>query len=254
MDREGNLLSNENLVIAWQSTGQDKFGDGVFAQVLDMSGNKIENEFQLNSYTQGDQKTPFLQSLNIGGYIATWNSDGQDGDSLGVYGQRFDNNGSKIGNEFLINTQTADIQKNPERQPITQLADGNLVVVWSSNNQDGDDYGIFAQILKTESTSNIDLSSNTKANSSLTALDTALQTLNAQRSLLGALSNRLNHTIANNTNAAGNISIVRGRIEDADFATETTNLAKYQILQQAATAMLAQANASKQNILTLLQD
>ena len=65
MDREGNLLSNGNLVIAWQSNGQDGSGDGVFAQVLDTSGNKIGNEFQLNSYTQGDQKTPFLQSVHI---------------------------------------------------------------------------------------------------------------------------------------------------------------------------------------------
>tara|TARA_B100000780_G_scaffold265773_1_gene221456 strand:+ start:812 stop:1018 length:207 start_codon:yes stop_codon:yes gene_type:complete len=65
--------------------------------------------------------------------------------------------------------------------------------------------------------------------------------------------NRLNHTVNNLTNISSNLSAARGGIEDADFALETTQLAKLQILNQAATAMLAQANASKQNILSLLQ-
>ena len=70
---------------------------------------------------------------------------------------------------------------------------------------------------------------------------------------LGAISNRLNHTVNNLTNISSNLSAAKGGIEDADFALETTNLAKNQILQQASTAMLAQANASKQNVLSLLQ-
>ena len=88
---------------------------------------------------------------------------------------------------------------------------------------------------------------------SLSRLDTALQDLNTQRASLGALSNRLDHIVANNTNIAINIAKSISRIEDADFAAETTNLAKTQILQQASTAMLAQANAAKQNVLSLLQ-
>jgi flagellin len=59
--------------------------------------------------------------------------------------------------------------------------------------------------------------------------------------------------VSNLTNISNNLQAGRGRIEDADFASETTNLAKSQILQQASTAMLAQANASKQNVLSLLQ-
>ena len=80
-----------------------------------------------------------------------------------------------------------------------------------------------------------------------------MQTLNSGRASLGALSNRLDHIISNNTNIATNIAKSISRIEDTDFAAETTNLAKQQIIQQASIAMLAQANASKQNILTLLQ-
>jgi flagellin len=83
--------------------------------------------------------------------------------------------------------------------------------------------------------------------------DAAITTVNVQRSELGAVSNRLSHTVNNLTNISANLSAARGGIEDADFALETTQLAKLQILNQAATAMLAQANASKQNILSLLQ-
>ena len=88
---------------------------------------------------------------------------------------------------------------------------------------------------------------------SIVVIDAAIKTVNVQRSELGAVSNRLNHTVNNLTNISSNLSAAKGGIEDADFALETTNLAKNQILQQASTAMLAQANASKQNVLSLLQ-
>jgi flagellin len=91
------------------------------------------------------------------------------------------------------------------------------------------------------------------ARASIVIIDAAIKQVNIQRSELGAVSNRLNHTVNNLTNISSNLSAARGGIEDADFALETTNLAKNQILQQASTAMLAQANASKQNVLSLLQ-
>jgi len=91
------------------------------------------------------------------------------------------------------------------------------------------------------------------ARAAITKIDEAIKTVNIQRSELGAVSNRLNHTVNNLTNISSNLSAAKGGIEDADFALETTNLAKNQILQQASTAMLAQANASKQNVLSLLQ-
>jgi flagellin len=94
----------------------------------------------------------------------------------------------------------------------------------------------------------------TDTNSAITVIDDAIEEVNTQRSELGAVSNRLNHTVNNLTNISANLSSAQGRIEDADFAIETTNLAKNQILQQASTAMLAQANASKANVLGLLSN
>ena len=102
-----------------------------------------------------------------------------------------------------------------------------------------------------DDTFNISTSAN--AESAIGNIDTAIQTLNTQRATLGAVSNRIDSTVSNLTNISNNLQAGRGRIEDADFAAETTNLAKTQILQQASTAMLAQANAAKQNVLSLLQ-
>jgi len=101
--------------------------------------------------------------------------------------------------------------------------------------------------------STIDLSTRSGAVSALEIIDGALDKINNQRSDLGAISNRLDHTINNLANIKVNVEGSQSRIQDADFAAETSNLTKAQILSQAATAMLAQANASKQSVLSLLQ-
>ena len=104
-----------------------------------------------------------------------------------------------------------------------------------------------------DSVASIDALSTSTAQLAVQAIDRALENINSQRSELGAISNRLDHTINNLGNVVVNTEASQSRIEDADFATETSNLTKAQILSQAATAMLAQANASKQSVLSLLQ-
>ena len=101
--------------------------------------------------------------------------------------------------------------------------------------------------------SNVDLTSEANITRSIEMLDEALIQMAANQAKLGALQNRMQYSISSVTQAAMNIEIARGRITDADFAVETTVLAKHQILAQAASAMLAQANQSKQSVLTLLQ-
>ncbi len=85
------------------------------------------------------------------------------------------------------------------------------------------------------------------------SIDNALQNISNSRADLGAIQNRLQSTIANLSNISENTSAARGRIQDADFAAETAQLSRNQILQQAGIAMLAQANAAPQNVLSLLQ-
>ena len=93
----------------------------------------------------------------------------------------------------------------------------------------------------------------TNAMSYIAAVDKAISVISTNRGAYAAAINRLDHSVANMQNIATNLSAAKGRIEDADFAAETANLARTQVLQQASMAMLAQANASKQNILTLIQ-
>ena len=99
----------------------------------------------------------------------------------------------------------------------------------------------------------INIGSQNGASNALDVLTVAIDKISQSRADLGAISNRLGNTMRNLTNIVSNTEASRSRIIDADFAKETTNLAKQQILSQAATAMLAQANASKQSVLTLLQ-
>ena len=91
------------------------------------------------------------------------------------------------------------------------------------------------------------------ATAALATIDDALTYVNAERSKLGAIENRLGHTIDNLSNVITNTEASRSRIMDTDYGVETAELARSQIIQQAATAMLAQANQSTQSVLSLLQ-
>ena len=102
-------------------------------------------------------------------------------------------------------------------------------------------------------TTALDVSSTTAATTTITNVDNALDDISSTRATLGAGQNRLESAINNlNTNST-NLSDARSRIVDTDYSEETTALAKAQILSQASTAMLAQANQSQQNVLSLLR-
>ncbi|WP_022955826.1 flagellin [Perlucidibaca piscinae] len=98
-----------------------------------------------------------------------------------------------------------------------------------------------------------DVSSFTGAQNTIAMMDAALKEVNTARGNLGAIQNRFSSTIANLQTTSENLSASRGRIQDADFAAETANLSKGQILQQAGTAMLSQANSLPQGVLGLLR-
>lgn len=101
--------------------------------------------------------------------------------------------------------------------------------------------------------SQMDVSSVDNANEALAIVDAALSTVNGERAKFGAIQSRFGSTISNLTTNSENLSAARSRVRDADFAMETAELTRAQILQQAGTAMLAQANVAPQNVLSLLQ-
>ena len=99
----------------------------------------------------------------------------------------------------------------------------------------------------------LDVSTVAGANAALSSIDAALSTVSSSRASLGAVQNRFSSTITNLQTTTENLSAARSRIQDADFAQETANLSRAQVLQQAGTAMVAQANQLPQQVLTLLR-
>ena len=110
-----------------------------------------------------------------------------------------------------------------------------------------------AMVTVDKGVNSIDLTSASGAQHALVTLDAAIETVNNSRASLGAYQNRLQFAVSNLQIGSDNLSAARSRIQDTDYAAETTNLAKSQIVAQAATAMLAQANQQPQTILALLK-
>ena len=120
-------------------------------------------------------------------------------------------------------------------------------------NADATTLDVYVATSATDATNTVGLLDQSSAQTAIGLVDTAIATVSSERANLGAISNRMASTMANLDQIRVNLTASKGRIADADFAAETANLAKGQILQQAATAMLAQANASKQQVLTLIR-
>ncbi len=131
-----------NFVIAWTSYIQEGSDRGVFAQRFDASGAPRGAEFLVNTYTTGTQLAVAVASDAAGDFVVVWYSAGEDGSGLGVFAQRFDATGARLGAEFQVNTYTTGTQSPGS---VASDADGNFVVAWSSEGQDGNSWGVFAQ-------------------------------------------------------------------------------------------------------------
>jgi len=129
-------------------------------------------------------------------------------------------------------------------------ADVTFTIQTGSNSGDTVDVTIAALDLGVD---DLSIESSTDADAALTTVDDALKAVSTSRATLGASQSRLESVVNNLTQNVTNLSDARSRIEDTDFSAETSNLAKAQILNQAATAMLAQANQSQQGVLSLLR-
>ena len=134
-------------------------------------------------------------------------------------------------------------------------AAGHLAIV-GTNAADGKDFTVTNVELSRGTHAPVggsDITTSALANTALGVLDTAITNVNATRAGLGASMSRLEYASDNLQNVAQNTASARSRVMDADYAAETTELARTQIIQQAATAMLAQANQSQQAVLSLLR-
>jgi len=136
------VLENGDYVVVWQSLGQDGAGNGVYSQRFNSLGEKIGYEYRVNNYTVGSQYLPTITALKPNGYVIIWQSSGQDESDNGIFGQIFNNEAEKIGQEFAVNNYTLNSQHAPA---VTALSNGGFVVVWASFEQDESNDGVVAQ-------------------------------------------------------------------------------------------------------------
>ena len=131
-----------DFVVVWSSVGQDGDGSGVFGQRFDATGAKIGAEFPVNTTTTDDQRSAAIAMSPVGEFVVVWESYGQDGNAGGIFGQRFDSAGNKLGPEFEVNTYTTGYQSAPS---VAMGSRGDFVVIWTSFGQDGSSNGVFGQ-------------------------------------------------------------------------------------------------------------
>ena len=131
-----------NYLVTWSSFAKDGDSHGIYGQRVSPTGSLVGSEFQINTHTTGHQLSSKL-AYDGTNYLVTWQSELQDGDSYGIYGQRVSPTGSLVGSEFQINTHTTSTQNRIS----LAFGDSSYLVTWSSNGQDGDDLGIYGQLV-----------------------------------------------------------------------------------------------------------
>jgi S-layer family protein len=122
------------FVVVWTSTAGDGPGEyGIRGQRFDPNGARLGAEFSVNTYSVGYQEQPNIAGTPDGRFVVVWESDAQDGNAYGAFGQRFDATGAKAGAEFQANTYTTGSQQDPT---VGMTPDGRFVVGWESNQGD----------------------------------------------------------------------------------------------------------------------
>lgn len=134
-------LAGGGYVVTWESFGQDGNLSGVYAQRYDASGVAQGGEVRVNTFIGNDQISSSVAALTNGGYVVSWMSMGQDGNSWGIYVQRYTASGAAAGGEVRVNSNTFGSQEQPA---IAALSDGGYVVTWMSSG-DGSGWGIYSQ-------------------------------------------------------------------------------------------------------------
>ena len=134
--------SGNRFAVVWQSQDQDTSGYGIFGQRYNFDGAPLGSEFLVNTFVAGDQSQPAAANDISADFAVVWQSTGQDGNAAGVYGQRYANTGTPVGPEFRVNTYTTGAQNRPA---VAARFGGEFVVAWTSDQQDGSQYGVFSQ-------------------------------------------------------------------------------------------------------------
>ncbi|NMC19448.1 MAG: hypothetical protein GYA33_03415 [Thermogutta sp.] len=137
-----------NFVVVWSGEG-DTDADGIWARVFDRFGTPQGQQFRVNQYRLNPQYTPKVAMDSVGNFVVTWSSYGQDFDSNAVIGRRYNRFGQALGDEFMVNVPNPASQRNSD---VAMDDAGNFVVVWMSDGQDGNDWGVVARVFNADGT------------------------------------------------------------------------------------------------------
>ncbi len=201
----------------------------VSATGIDTGEYRVMDDVSDLEYTDGWDETEFIGSIDL----ALVN---EDDEVVAVTEDQI--------NWYLIADLDPEDATGVDDQAIAEELDPAMVTQYAL--EDGDEVTI------TGADTGIDVSTQTAADRAITTIQEAIEQVSAERSKLGALQNRLEHTVANLEVAAENLTAAESRIRDVDMAHEMTEFTKSQILEEAGTAMLAQANMAPQSVLQLL--
>lgn len=140
MDADG------NFVAVWTSAYQDGDGEGIYGQRYDAAGVPLGDEFQVNTYAKGNQYAASVTMDADGDFLVVWAGAKKIGPGYNVYGQRYSAAGAPRGREFRVNTAAPSPSAYDQPMPVAAMdAEGDFVVVWQSEGQDGDGKGVYAQ-------------------------------------------------------------------------------------------------------------
>ena len=191
------------------------------------------------------------------------NFDGMLAEADGIAGIKFTQDTAGTGTIVSVNKFTTNVDQGALGAVTESVGDGSEIVSFQIGNNAAQTLQVdFGDLKMTAATGNdlgvnfttaLTITSNADANTAMGYVDTAIDAINTRRATLGAAISRLEHTVDNLESSAVNHAASRSRILDADYAAETTELARTQIIQQAGTAMLSQANEKNQAVLKLLQ-
>ncbi len=145
-------FGNGNFIVVWESwktvdDGSAQPGYDIYAKIFNSNGSVSKEEYLVNTYTKNYQWFADVETNNDLSFVITWCSWDQDGHWGGIYAQKFDSNGTKIGDEVLINSTTVNYQW---LSKIKKMNDGNLAVIWSSWQQDGSREGVYYKVLDSD--------------------------------------------------------------------------------------------------------
>lgn len=141
-DRAVAMSAIGKSVVTWSNMAQDGSELNVYARLYDATGAAVGSEFKVNTGSVDDQFEPTVAMDAMGNFIVVWTSEDQDGSLGGIFAQRFDASGNKLGGEFRVNSTTSGDQSAPA---VAMDAFGNAVVSWTSAGQDGSGTGVYAQ-------------------------------------------------------------------------------------------------------------